>query len=300
MGLDIHALNFLKYSIKTKGLGETLTIGRQSLQVKTILKEIKKENPKLSSTIYCEGYLKKYLGSTKVDSVDNSDYEGATYICDMNKQIPSNMVSKFDTVFDGGCLEHIYNIPQALKNCSKLCRSGGQIIHVLPANNFCGHGFWQMSPELFFSLYSSKNGYKNTEVFLADLTDSRRWYKVIKPENGNRVNVLSSNPLYVLVRTFRADENFSHAEVQQSDYEYSWDLSDIKREGKTIKKIKVKKTKIKKIKKSIIKRLRKNYFIYEVFYPYVLRKMTNNKLNKKNPGLIEINVEEVVDNFIYN
>ena len=40
----------------------------------------------------------------------------------------------------------------------KLTKIGGMIIHALPANNFCGHGFWQFSPELFYELYSPENG----------------------------------------------------------------------------------------------------------------------------------------------
>ena len=47
---------------------------------------------------------------------------------------------------------------------SDLCKNGGTIIHSLPSNNNCGHGFWQFSPELFFSLYNEKNGFKNNEM----------------------------------------------------------------------------------------------------------------------------------------
>jgi len=66
-------------------------------------------------------------------------------------------------------MEHVFNASQGLKNVTRLCAPGGQIIHSLPANNFCNHGFWQFSPELFFSLYSDKNGYSETEIFLADV-----------------------------------------------------------------------------------------------------------------------------------
>jgi hypothetical protein len=125
-------------------------------------------------------------------------------------------------VFDGGCLEHIFNAPQALKNFSLMCAPGGQIIHSLPANNECGHGFWQVSPELFFSLYSEANGYRDTRVFLANLRDRRAWYEVRKPEGGARAMVTSRTPLYVLVRTRKAAAGFSHENVQQSDYVHEW------------------------------------------------------------------------------
>ena len=158
-----------------------------------------------------------------MESLDNSSYENADHIHDMNSPIPEELCGKFDTIIDGGCLEHIFNVAQAFDNCSRLCRPGGQIIHILPANNFCGHGFWQFSPELFFSLYSEENGYRDTEVYLADLADRDAWYRVHAPTDGERVNVLSSRELYVMVRTVLAGEQFSHRQVQQSDYVYTWE-----------------------------------------------------------------------------
>jgi hypothetical protein len=103
-----------------------------------------------------------------------------------------------------------------------MSKVGGQIIHALPANNFCGHGFWQFSPELFFSLYNTENGYTDTEVFLADLNDISKWVKVSAPKNGDRVNFYSSNPAYVLVRTLTTRVISDFHNVQQSDYIKSW------------------------------------------------------------------------------
>jgi hypothetical protein len=223
MGIDVHGLNFLKYSKTKKPFGDVITIGRQGLHLtEPVIKGILKITSEYKNHPYCEELLNSYLGATKVESVDNSNYEEATYVHDMNQALPSNLIGKYDTVFDGGCLEHIYNAPQALKNCSLFCKPGGQILHVLPANNFCGHGFWQFSPELFFSLYSINNGYVETEVFIADLANTKQWYQVKQPSNGQRVNVMSSSSLYVLVRTVLQKEKFNHTNVQQSDYVFEW------------------------------------------------------------------------------
>ena len=224
MGLDIHALNFLRYAKTKKPFGSVMTIGRQGLHVnEPMIKEIFHTSSDYKNHEYCEELLIKYLGATNVESIDHSEYEGASYSHDMNQPLPSELVGRFDTVFDGGCLEHIFNAPQALKNCSLFCKPGGQILHALPANNFCGHGFWQFSPELFFSLYSKNNGYADTQVFIADLSNTKRWFLVKEPANGQRVNVMSSNSLYVLVRTVLKDAGFTHAHVQQSDYVFEWD-----------------------------------------------------------------------------
>lgn len=223
MGIDIHAFNFLRYCQKKKQFGNTLMLGRQENHIdKRVLSKLDICKDRYDSK-YSEGIFLEILSSTAIQALDYSDYEGAEIIADLTGEIPENFLDRYDTVFDGGVLEHVYDIPHALSNVSKLTRAGGQIIHVLPANNFCGHGFWQFSPELFFSLYSEENGYKDTEVFLADLTDASIWYRVIKPVAGKRTFSLSSQPLYALVRTTLSGCDFSHKDIQQSDYVHAWD-----------------------------------------------------------------------------
>ncbi len=223
--MDEQVLNFLCYAHNFSYFKKTITIGRQNLNVnESYLKKVISTNTIYKQDSYIDQLLKDYFKSTIVDSIDKSNYENATIIHDMNLPIPDNLKNKYDTVIDSGTLEHIYNIPQALENVSFLCKTGGQIIHILPANNFCGHGFWQMSPELFFSLYSNKNGYKDTEVFLAKVHDPRHnFYKVVKPKKGNRINIYSKDELFVCIRTVKRRATFTHSNIQQSDYVYLWD-----------------------------------------------------------------------------
>lgn len=210
MGIDDWAIKVLDEAFLKGPLKKTLTLGRQRL--------IDSDG---GSDGYCEElFLNKY-GSTSVDSIDISNYEGATIIHDLNFPVNESLHHKFDTVFDGGCLEHIFNISQALYNVSKMCKVGGQIIHILPANDFCGHGFWQFSPELFFSLYSEKNGYGETNISIGDMTNVNFGCSLESPKNGIRQNIKHPNPIYVIVRTVLMTENFSHA-IQQSDYYSVW------------------------------------------------------------------------------
>ncbi len=227
MGIDIHPFNFLRYALKRSGsFGKTATIGRQNLFLGG--NENIKKMFNLAEIVdygeFCEKLLLTHFGSVKVDSYDYSDYEGATFTYDLNMPPPSNLTGPeylYDTIIDSGSLEHIFNIPQAFKNISNMCKIGGTILHALPANNYCGHGFWQMSPELFFSLYSEANGYTETEVFLAGIQDNKNWYKVKKPKNGIRRLVTNCSQVLALVRT-KKRQNISHYTVQQSDYVNSW------------------------------------------------------------------------------
>jgi hypothetical protein len=226
MGIDIHVLNFLRYVSTKEPLGRVATIGRQLLMISPARVAAVMGVPiPAELEMYCEELLKRYFGATLVDSYDYSDYEGATFTVDMNKPfIPER---EYDTVIDCGSLEHIYNVPQALTNISSLCCKSGRVIHISPGNNFCGHGFWQFSPELFFSLYSEPNGYAETKVFLAEVTSSRHWFEVERPTNGKRAEVVSKTPLYVMCKT-RKISNVSHVQVQQSDYVHEWDAKKAK------------------------------------------------------------------------
>ena len=90
-----------------------------------------------------------------------------------------------------------------------------------PTNQMCGHGFWQISPELFFSLYSERNGYGQTRVYTADVPTGQL-HKREKPKTGKRLNIQTKNATYVVVRTVLDTENWSHQNIQQSDYVSTW------------------------------------------------------------------------------
>lgn len=222
MGVDINSLNLLSYAAKKRSLGDVASIGRARIFL--TLRELADAlgfPAERNYGAYCEKLLLEHFGARTVHSFDNSEYEGATHIFDFNA--PITIERTYDTVIDFGTLEHIYNVPQALKTISMLAVEGGQILHVLSANNQCGHGFWQFSPELFFSLYSQTNGYVDTEVFLAEYLDPKHWYRVHQPDPGYRVEITSRwhYPVFILVRTVRGSA-FSHHNVQQSDYVDAW------------------------------------------------------------------------------
>jgi hypothetical protein len=217
--MGYHGLQLLRFAAKHAQFGRVATIGRQELglgkkEVRSLI------GAEYEHDKYCDSLLLQHFGATCVDSWDFSDYEGASHIADMNKPLNEGL-STYDTLIDFGSLEHVYNAPQALLNVSELCRDGGQILHFLPGNNFCGHGFWQFSPELFFSLYCESNGYAETRVFLASEYRTDTWYEVMKPEHGQRVNVISFMPTFVLCRTVKA-RKCCHDGVQQSDYIHIW------------------------------------------------------------------------------
>ena len=250
MGVTFFEFKFLELTKKDINFGKVLTIGRQEIILSNQEKKLFKiDNSQLRDQKYIDKILLKQFNSLSVDSVDFSDFEEATIIADLNK--PMEKKNSFDTVIDFGTSEHVFNIAQCLQNISNLCKKDGIILHSLPANNNCGHGFWQFSPELFFSLYTKENGFSDTEIFLFNSINKYNLWKIKKQPIGNRLELSSDIPLFLLVKTKKIKE-ITYQNVNQSDYQFLWDKKVIT-ESKS-------KTKISKIWKKI-KMNSKNFFL---------------------------------------
>jgi hypothetical protein len=222
MGLDAHGYNFLKYCVNNSAMGNVATIGRQGIHLSNdALKSLGISNGDKGDR-YIEQLLIGRFGATRVDSFDISDYENATFLHDFNNKISQDHAQKYDWILDLGTTEHIFNLPQAFENYRSMLSIGGRIVHVLPANNFNGHGFWQFSAELFFSLYNSSNGFGEVRIFFADLNKENIWYRAPRPHSGERTVFWSETETYILVFA-RKSANVSHPfYLQQSDYLSDW------------------------------------------------------------------------------
>ncbi len=99
----------------------------------------------------------KSIGFSDVQSVDASDYEQPNFVWDFNKPVPDTLKNKFDAVFDGGTLEHIFEVGTAFRNISAILKVGGRAIHNSPTHNFVDHGFYSFSPTLFYDYYEANH-----------------------------------------------------------------------------------------------------------------------------------------------
>jgi hypothetical protein len=229
MGVDTHVLRLLSESRK-KGLSfaSTIMIGRQnyndlSASDLCALNITSKDASAMLGQKYIEALLER-LGALRIESLDNSAYEHATIIHDLNEPIPGRLKASFSCVFDGGALEHVFNFPQAVKNCMEMVEVGGHFLGVTCANNFMGHGFYQFSPELFYRVFSSKNGYAIEDMLLCETDRGSPWYRVEDPEVlGHRVELLNKKPTYLMVVARRVrDVTIFETAPQQSDYLNAW------------------------------------------------------------------------------
>lgn len=100
----------------------------------------------------------KMLGFGNVNALDYSDYEGADILFDLNSDdVPQELKEKWDFVINGGTLEHIFNISDAIKNISKMAKVGGIIYHISPLAGWIDHGFYSISPTFYMDYYQENN-----------------------------------------------------------------------------------------------------------------------------------------------
>jgi hypothetical protein len=232
MGLDINTVLFI-IDARKRGvsLGEMLTLGRQQLNVYPgkMAQVLRKHG--LSSDDYlreagnqfAEPGLKA-LGASRVYSLDASDFEGADFVHNLNDPPPVELTNRFDTLFDGGTLEHVFNFPAAIANCMSMVRVGGRFLMHTVANNACGHGFYQFSPELLYRIFSPDNGYEVERLVLHRLGPYNQWYEVPDPNViQSRIELITFTPIQMLVQARRTKltELFAKA-PQQSDYSQLW------------------------------------------------------------------------------
>ena len=235
MGLDINTVLFL-IDARKRGveLGEMLTLGRQQINVypgkmEQVLKKHglpADEYLREAESPFAEPCLKA-LGASRAYSLDASGFEGADFVHNLNEPPPAQLTNRFDTIFDGGTLEHVFNFPAAIANCMSMVKVGGRFIMHTVANNMCGHGFYQFSPELLYRIFSAENGFEMERLVVHRIGPYNRWYEVPDPNAiRSRVQLISFTPIQMLVQARKV----KNAEVfattpQQSDYSALWQAS---------------------------------------------------------------------------
>ncbi len=131
--------------------------------------------------------LFKLMGFREIVNLDHSDYEGAELIWDLNRPFPEALleeVGRFDLIIDSGCLEHIFNVPQVLKNFYRLAADDGVVIHIVPSSNLVDHGFYMFSPTLFQDYYSANGWRILNHYFFQSVPNFKARWKVYKYAPG--------------------------------------------------------------------------------------------------------------------
>jgi hypothetical protein len=104
--------------------------------------------------------------------VDKFDFDKPKILHDLSKPFPKKYHGFFNFVIDSGTIEHIFDIKSVMENTAKLTKVGGIVLHLIPANNYLNHGFYQISPTFFYDFYTA-NGFKVLESYLTETRPTR-------------------------------------------------------------------------------------------------------------------------------
>jgi SAM-dependent methyltransferase len=115
------------------------------------------------------------LGFERTTTCDISNWEGADLLHDLNHPIPEAWKGQYDVVIESGTIQHVFHLPNVLRNLHDFIRPGGRIIHGMVASiNHVDHGFYMFSPTLFNDYYA-RNGYRIDSLYFYEFMPY--WYR---------------------------------------------------------------------------------------------------------------------------
>lgn len=225
MGLNRHSARFLLEAWRDGvPFRRTLLLGRQQLYLnsETLLPRLAASFGAIppAAVLHDRDFAEPFfsmLGASEIESMDAFADEGATVIHDLNQPLPDSLKERFDVVFDGGTLEHVFNYPRALASAMEAVAVGGRLILATPANNQVNHGFYQLSPELFQAALVPENGFTLERLVLVDMA-SGRWYEPEERSSATRMPLLTAAPAEILIRARRTAAVRPFATAPQQAY----------------------------------------------------------------------------------
>lgn len=197
-------------------------------------RQVKKRlNGEVKNTKYADAFFHA-LGAEDFDILDISDYENANLLHDLNIPLPREHKNSYSVVIDIGTIEHVFDAVQAVKNIRDLCKVGGHVIMMNPANSWLGHGFYQFSPEFFFRAFDYVNGFKVTKVFLIKKKIfGHAWYVLSDPITQGRRGIIETNkPCYIAVIAKKESDIELSNKPQAADYEQVWQIKELSKFGR--------------------------------------------------------------------
>jgi len=186
---------------------------------------------------YAEKMFRK-LGLGSIETMDYSDYEFSDnpeftgHLHDLSEPVPKKLHNQYNFIFDGGTLEHVFNVPVALENVFDMLKDGGRFIGVNPLNGWPGHGMYQFSPELIYSFWNRKCGCEVTNCFAMSERPGKYFKHMKDPNNltgrsriGRRMllwRVIPRGRLYLYYEIKKLADNLSTKPIMQTSYLKRW------------------------------------------------------------------------------
>ena len=106
----------------------------------------------------------------------------------------------------------------------EMVKPDGRYMVVTPINNFCGHGFYQFTPELFFRTLSPENGFQIERAIAWEERDNPDYFEIRDPAViHRRVELVNTCPVLMFIQAKKVKEALAFHVPQQSDYVVLWE-----------------------------------------------------------------------------
>lgn len=251
MGLLAPVADFLLHEHSYKRItGEVLFIGRQTvfldeISLKPMLYKHGITDPLPlpiqydSETVGVQGqcitdrYFMRCLGVPRVRFMDVSDYEGADIVHDLGYPVPKELHNSFDFIYNGGCLDNMFNPGEAMMNLSKMLKPGGRIVCMESASSW-NSPYLMYSPGWFHDYYAT-NGFVDCKVYVCSYPSNDElfygpwktfYFDIKQNKNGGPPEAIYGNHLILLTIAEKGKDSTSDRQPIQFQYRHDKKLNE--------------------------------------------------------------------------
>ena len=96
---------------------------------------------------------------------DVTDYEGAEIVMDLNEPLRADLRERFDFIYNGSCLDNLFNTSNAIQGITQMLNAEGTIVH-LEHGTDCNSPYLKFTPGWIFDYYLI-NRFNRVQVFIA-------------------------------------------------------------------------------------------------------------------------------------
>lgn len=165
--------------------GSMLLIGRQTVpltvpEAKALLKEagvpvradFNPDKPGVLDTTTRIGKNLNYISDigffamfsdAKIRTLDVTDYEGAEIIHDMHFPVPDELENSMDFIYNGSCLDNMFDASQAMKSTARMLKPDGRAFCMEMGTPH--YGAYTMFSQAWFLDYCAINNFKDCKVY---------------------------------------------------------------------------------------------------------------------------------------
>lgn len=118
------------------------------------------------------------FSDAKISVCDVSDYEGADFIFDLSGELPADIMSQFDFIYNGSVLDNVFDPAGCMRNISRMLKPNGRVFHYEGLKH-SGLVYLKFTPEWFFDYYAINN-FKDCQAYVLTYNDYHSLYHILE------------------------------------------------------------------------------------------------------------------------